>query len=307
MKKWILRIMCLIVLLSLCLPLTVSAVKLNHDRASSLTLVYQYEGVAFEGLQIKTYLVADLGENVYDMNLTGQFADYPVNIETVQSQSEWNVICDTLEAYIWADGLQPDATAVTDASGTVKFEGLKPGLYLTMPVTRLTEEATTEFLGFLTVIPDPREDGTLNYDVTAYPKATQHRPQDDDAIVMRVNKQWKDTGYQINRPESIQVDIYRNGEFVSTVDLSAANNWSHGWVALDDGSVWSAVEREVPPEYTVTIETIGDTIIITNVREGGGGPPDSGDTFVFWPYILGMCISGCGIILLAVSKKKAKA
>ncbi len=307
MKNWIMRLLCVIVLLSLCLPVSAMASSLDHDKDASLTLVYQHEGVAFEGLEIKTYRVADVGENVYVLKLAGQFADYPVNIEGIQSQAEWNVICDTLESYIWADGLEPTASAITDAEGTVKFQGLKPGMYLTMPVTRLAEEATTEFFGFLTVIPAVQEDGNLNYDVTAYPKSTQYNPNDDDVRMLKVVKQWKDPGYQIDRPEHIRVDIYRNGEFKATVNLSPENNWSHSWVAADDGATWTAVEREVPDAYTVTVEYKDDTIILTNTRKGDDSPPDSGDTFVFWPYILGMCISGFGIILLAVSKKKAKA
>ncbi len=306
MKKWILWLLCAVALLSFCLPATASAAGIEPDKDASLTLVYQHEGLVYEGLEIRTYRVADVANN-FVISLSGDFADYPVKVYGITSQAEWNVTYQTLEAYIWADGLKPTATALTDENGCVKFEGLNAGMYLTMPVTHLAEAGITEFFGFLTVIPNPEDDGTLNYDVTAYPKSTDFNPEDGDSIPMRVVKQWKDSGFQVFRPEFVKVDIYRNGEYKTTVNLSAENNWSYGWVVPDDGAVWTAVEREIPPKYTVTIETKENTIILTNVREGDVPPPPNGDTTVLWPYILVMCISGCLVILLAMKTKKAQA
>ncbi len=305
MNKWILRLICAAVLLALCLPLSVaaSAATIDNEKDASLTLVYQYDGVAYADLDIRTFRVADIAED-FSFTLSGQFAEYPVSLYGISSQAEWNVICQTLQAYVWADSLKPTASAVTDESGTVKFEKLTPGIYLTMPITHLAENFTTEFFGFLTVIPNPEDDGGLNYDVTAYPKSTQYDPEDGNSRNLRVVKQWKDSGFEEFRPKSVKVDIYRNGEFKSTVRLSAENNWSYGWTTEDDGAVWTAVEREIPPEYTVTIETKEDTFVLTNVRKGDDGPPDSGDTTVLWPYVMGMCLSGCVVILLAVSRKK---
>ncbi len=305
MKKWIVRLVCVAVLLSLCLPMSVTAaIEQNHP--ASLTLVYQHDGVAYEDLEIRIFRVADISDE-YDFTLSGQFADYPVQLYHITSQAEWKVICQTLESYIWADGLVPTATAATDEKGTVQFENLTPGMYLTMPITHLGQDFTTEFYGFLTVIPDPVEDGSLNYDVTAYPKSSQYNPGYGDSRSLKVVKQWKDSGFEEHRPDSVKVDIYRDGVFVTTVKLSAENNWSYGWTTEADDAVWTAVERDIPPEYTVTIETKDDTIILTNVRTGEDDPPKSGDSTVLWPYVLGMCVSGCLIVLLALSRKKKAA
>ncbi len=306
MKKWILWMLCAIALLSFCLPVSVSAAAIEPEKDASLTLVYKHEGVVFEGLEIRTYRVADVKDD-FVISLAGDFADYPVKVYGITSQAEWNITYQTLEAYIWADGLKPTATAVTDAEGIVQFKGLTPGMYLTMPVTHLDESSVTDFFGFLTVIPNPEDDGSLNYDVTAYPKSSSFTPEDGDSIPMRVVKQWKDSGYQEYRPESVQVDIYRNGEYKTSVSLSAENNWSYDWIVPDDGAVWTAVERDVPPKYSVTIETKDNTIILTNVREGDVPPPPTGDTTVLWPFILVMCISGCLVILFAMKTKKAQA
>ncbi len=304
MKKWILRLLCVTVLLSLCLSVPMAAAaEIDPGQEASLTVVYQYSGEAYEGLEIRLFRVADVGDD-FAFSLSGQFAAYPVSLEGITSQTEWKVICQTLEAYVWADGLTPTATVVTDANGTVKFENLTPGLYLATTINHLGETGIVEFSGFLTVLPGLAEDGSLNYQVTAHPKASQFTPQDGESRTLRVVKQWKDSGYEEHRPDSVTVDIYRDGVFMTAVQLSPENNWSYSWTAEADGAKWTAVEREIPPEYTVTIEHKGDTVILTNVRDSENPPPPTGDTFVAWPYILVMCISGCAIILLVLWQNK---
>ncbi len=305
MRKWIVWFLSAVVLMSVFLPMTVtaSAATIQQDKDASLTLVYQHEGEVFQGLQIKTYRVADVADN-FVLALTGDFKDYPVKVYGITSQSEWNTICQTLQAYILADGIVHTAMGTTDETGKVTFEGLTPGMYLTMPISHLGEDKTTEFQGFLTVIPNPEEDGSLNYDVTAYPKCSQFVPGGDDRQ-MKVIKQWKDTGFEEYRPKSVKVDIYRDGTFKTTVSLSAENNWCYSWTADDDGAVWTAVEREIPLEYTVTIENKDNTIILTNVRGDNPPTPPLGDSMILWPYIFGMFISGFLVIMLAVRKKKA--
>ncbi len=305
MRKWMIWFLSAVMLISVFLPMTVtaSAATIQQDKDASLTLVYQYDGEAFQGLQIKTYRVADVTDD-FAFALTGDFKDYPVKLYGITSQTEWNTICQTLQSYILADAIAYTAVGTTDEDGKVKFEELTPGMYLTMPVTYLGESKTTEFQGFLTVIPNPEEDGSLNYDVTAYPKCSQYVPDGDDRQ-MKVIKQWKDSGFEEYRPKSVKADIYRDGVFKTTVTLSAENNWCYSWTAANDGAVWTAVEREIPLEYTVTIEYKDDTIILTNVREDDPPTPPLGDSMILWPYILGMFVSGFLVIMLALSKKKA--
>ncbi len=308
MKKWILRAICGAVLLVLCLSVSavVSATTIDQQKEASLTLEYKYNGEAFPDLEIRTYHVADVGDD-YAFTLTEPFAQYPVELHDIKSQTEWNLIFQTLESYIWADGLGPTVTALTDGEGRVQFEKLRPGVYLTMPVAHLGEKTTTEFMGFMTVIPDIRRDGELNYDVVAYPKSTQYSPNDGDSRSLRVMKQWKDMGFEESRPDSVKVDIFRDGKFMTTIHLSAANNWSYGWTTENDGTQWTAVERDVPAQYKLTIEYKGDAIILTNVHKETVPPPTCGDATVLWPYILLMCFSGCVVILFALGRKRKAA
>ncbi len=274
-----------------------SADAFDPGRTASLTLVYKYEGNAYEGLPINTYFVAEVDSEL-KFKLADDFAAYPVEVNGIRSQGEWRLLGDTLASYIIADKPAPAASALTDASGTVKFEGLRPGLYLTLGVSRLDENAITDFETFFSVIPYPETDGSYNYNVTAYPKASGFVPGDNDSKMMKVVKQWKDgSGLIEHRPASVKVDIYNNGVYKTTVTLSSENNWTYSWVSPIDGTSWTAVEREVPSGYTVTIENNGDTIIVTNVRAEGGDTP-TGDIAVKWVYMA--ALSFTGIILMAI-------
>jgi hypothetical protein len=302
MKKVIVLVLTIIVI-AMVLPVSVCAITpIDVDRASSLTLQYRYNGESFADLEIRTYLVAEIyADGTYE--LTGDFKDYPVNIYGITSQTEWRQVTTTLAAYATADGLAPTYTKITDDSGTVVFDPIRTGMYLTLAVRVEKEGRVTLFESFLTSVPNPDEKGEMQYDVTAYPKCDQYVPTPEE-IEYKVVKQWKDSGNTHARPDEVQVDILKNGELQSTEILSAENNWCYSWSAPDDGSKWQAVERQIAEVYTVTIEENGTTILITNVYNVPEPPPQTGETTVLWHYVLAMCIAGGVILALAIGRKR---
>ena len=169
-------------------------------------------------------------------------------------------------------------------------------MYLTRSVRCEGEEQTVVFESFLTVVPIPDDNGNI-YDVTAIPKASTFTP-DDGEVTYTVVKHWRDNGATGLRPESIQVDIIKDGVHHSTEILNKENNWSYSWTCPDDGATWQAVERGVHGKYTVTSLSNADTIVITNTLDyDDPTAPPMGTTTVIWPYILLLCFSG-GIFLL---------
>ncbi|MBQ2729622.1 MAG: Cna B-type domain-containing protein [Clostridia bacterium] len=286
--------------------ITVCAINpVETDRASSLTLKYSHNGKNYDNIEISTYRIADVEENGV-FTLTERFKDYYINIYDITSQAEWEKITQTAASYISADKLLPDAKAVTDEEGVVKFSGIKPGMYLTMSVRVENNGEITIFEDFITLIPQTDGKGVHNYDVSAFPKCRSYVPA-PEKIEYKVVKQWKDNGFSDKRPESIEIEIIRNGNVVSVQKLAADNNWSYKWTAPDDGSRWQAVERNVPEGYTVSMVESGRTIIITNsYTEQSVTPPQTGDISVTWPYVVTMCISGGLIILLAIWSKRTE-
>lgn len=308
MKKTIFRLnMFLLITIFIALS-TVSVYAVNvvdPQMKSSLALQYKYDDEYLEGVEIKTYRIAEVFADG-TFALCGQFKDYPVNIQGVTSKNEWNDIASTLSAFVAADNLEPTYSEITNSNGTVEFKDILPGFYLTLSVEVEAPKQTIIFDSFLTVLPQKMDDGAYNYDVVAYPKGDIYIPQEKD-ISKKVVKQWKDSGFTEKRPEYIEVDILKDGVIQSTQKLSSENNWSYSWTVKDDGSKWQAVERKVAEKYTVTVVEDGNTIIVTNAYvTTDDGPPKTGYTFILWPYILGLCISGGALITLAAWRKRSE-
>ncbi len=304
MKKLISALLAFILIFALSVA-TLGANPIDTEKESSLTLTYKYNDKFFEGLEIKTFRIADAFEDG-TFELCAPFDSMPVSIHGITTQSEWAVVTSTLASYAKADKLEPAAKALTDAEGTVKFENLTPGMYLTLAVKYETEEEITKFESFITVIPSSDSEGNHNYDVTAYPKCESFKPTVDE-ITYKIVKQWADTGYTDKRPAEIEIDILRDGEIYATEKLTSEGNWSYSWTCPNDGAEWQAVERNVPEKYTVTVTSKAKTIVITNTyADPDSSAPQTGDTLVLWPYILIMSFAGILTVAVAIWRKRTE-
>ena len=294
------RVISLVFVLLFLLPFTAKAVNpIDPAHPSSLTLQYACQGEPFGGLQIRSYRIAQVHADG-SFELTDVFSPLPVSLDGITSQSQWKEITSTLAAYIQADGLEAELTGLTDETGTVAFTDILPGIYLTLLVQVKTDTQITTFENFLTVIPQSVDGEEHNYQVTAIPKC-QTEPITQDNLSMKVLKQWKDSGHSKDRPQSVSVEIYKDGQLHTEQTLSGANDWTYSWTAPNDGSQWQVVERDVPQDYRVTVTKTDTTFIITNThKDAYEPPPKTGDTTVLWPYMLAMGISGAGLILVGL-------
>ena len=307
MRKIVSACMCLVLTgLMLCIlfPCAVNAASaVDPARSCALDLEYAYGGKGFAGLDIRIFRIAEVFEDG-TYQLTGDFSDYPVNLYDITSQTEWKTIASTLSAYVAADELEAAATLQTDAEGKVHFDALQTGMYLTLSVKADTDKEICTFESFLICLPNFDEQGEPFYEVTAAPKCEIYEPKPEN-VEFKIIKQWKDAGNTDKRPGSVTVEILKDGKRVSIQILSTDNNWSYRWTAPDDGSVWQAVEREVPEDYKVAVVVSGHTIVVTNVYDYGyETPPDTGVTTVLWPYVLLMCLSGLVILILGLGRRK---
>lgn len=306
MKKRILSaVLAIFLLISVFSSSAMAITPIDTARPSSITLQYTHGGKYFAGLEIRTYRIAEVfADGTYA--LVGDFAGYPVKIYDVTSQSEWRKIASTLASYAEADGILPTCSAVTDERGIVSFTDILPGMYLTLSVTSTDGGCVTVFETFLTVVPHPSDSGDHDYDVTAFPKCDSYTEETD--VEYKVIKLWSGDGSSQGRPDCVVVDILKDGVLHTTKELSSANDWTYSWIADNDGSVWSAVEREVPDGYTVTSVREGNTFIITNSYVVDiPDSPQTGDVAVSWPYALAMFISGGAVVILTIWRKRRDA
>ena len=271
---------------------------LDTDQPCKLTVVYQYNGVAFAGLTVKLYHVADVSAD-FQYTLTSPFLSTGLTLNGIRTNSEWNVIRTTLEAHIVASSVSENMATATDEGGQACFESLRPGLYLAVP----TNTADHRFDPALIALPALGSDGLWQYDLTVASKGAPVPPAQEE-ITYKVLKLWKDSGNHSSRPKQIEVEIFRNGKSYQTVILSEENRWSYSWTAEDDGAQWMVAERNVPAGYTVTLDKREASFVLTNTKSQDPGRPGTGDTANLLVYVLLMLASGISLVALGIFWRK---
>ena len=277
------------------------------EKACTLTISYCYDGAAFADAPVKLYKIADVSADCR-YTLTPAFADSALVINGIRAQGEWNAIRTTLEAYILAYDIQADRTIATNTDGQVCFETLETGLYLAVVGEVAQGDLRCYFASALVSLPGLGTDGYWQYEVEVQAKAEALPPVDPDEIIdLKVLKLWKGDEGRNDRPESVEIEIFRNGVSYETVVLSDKNNWCYNWSAKDDGANWMVVERNVPAGYIMTVEERELSFVVTNTLDTSEppiNPPDTGDTFNLLVPILLLGISGSALLLFGIAGKR---
>lgn len=309
----------IVLLFLVLLPCRVQAVStadakefISVEEKCSLTVCYGYDGTQFSDLSVKLYKVADVSED-FQYTLTTPFQSSALTLNGVSSNSEWNVIRSSLEAYILANHIPAHTSGVTDSTGRVFFSNLVPGLYLVIPENKTENPPHVVFDSALVALPGLNPDGFWQYQVTVNSKAELLPPvEPDEEIQYKILKLWRGDNNDSRRPKKIEVEIFRNGIVHETVTLSEENHWTYTWTAKNDSAEWMVVERNVPTGYTATLEKRSATFILTNTRiqdspvKPWGDTPKTGDTSNIFFYMTMMYLSGTLLILLGIPGKRKR-
>lgn len=218
------------------------------DGGSALTISYAYSDVGFS-----VYRVAEEVNGQYQF--TKDFEGCGADLD-VKYNSEREALISALSAYVKANAVAPTASGRTDSAGKLIFDGLMNGMYLILG--ERSEDSTQYHF--------PAESlATLTGDLTVEIK---HDDVDKPVIppittFVTVTKTW-DVPEGTETPDSVTVDLLRDGEVYNTVKLDESNNWTHIWSKLAPGHDWTVRETDVPDGYTSSIERIGTTFRITN-------------------------------------------
>ena len=275
------------------------------DQECSLTVSFCYGQTAFANAQVKLYRIAEVSAD-FQYTLISSFETSGLILNGIQSNGEWNVVRSTLEAYILAYGVQPDAVTTTDENGQVYFEALPTGLYLVTIGQVVQDELHFRFDSALVALPGLGQDGYWQYQVAVNAKGEVLPPVDpDEEKELKVLKLWKGDEGRTDRPPSVEVEIFRNGTSYETVILSEQNHWAYSWTVKDDGAAWTVIERNIPEGYTMTVETRESSFVLTNTWPTiPEEPPKAGDTTTIMFYVVLMIISGAMLVVLGLMRKR---
>lgn len=321
------RLVITAILICLCLfllPCNVSAVftsdavePISTEQECTLTLLYSCNGQAFSNVPVKLYRVASVTSSA-QYTPTSAFGVSGLNLNGIRTSGEWNVIRATLESHILANTIAADISASTDENGYAVIESLQPGLYLLSEMCVEDNGWSYAFDSALISLPGLSENGLWQYQITVTPKPTVLPPiGPDETIQYKILKLWKDEADKTARPQSVDVEIFRDGVSYQLVSLTEDTQWSYSWTAEKDGSDWMITERNIPSGYTVTVEERTTTFILTNTLGSEDPPsedpkeekpspnsPKTGDSSNILFYTILMYVSGCLLILLGIVGKK---
>ena len=310
-----------LLIICLCLslaPFTASAIStsdaaepISTQRECTLTISYRCNNTVFPDILVKLYKVAEISSDC-QYTLASAFEDTNLTINGIQAMSDWRAIRQTLDAHILTGNIEADFTAMTDKNGNVRFEGLEPGLYLTVGEYVTVGDMIYAFDSSLFAIPGLGTDGLWQYDLSAVAKAEAIPPIGSDEIIeLKVVKLWKDENKKESRPEAVSVDIYRNAQIYKTITLSEENNWTYNWSTKDANAVWKVVEKDVPEGYTMTVEEREASFVLTNTLiddndPPGGSAPQTGETTNIMFYVIVFIAAGIFLVIIGLTGKKKR-
>ena len=125
-----------------------------------------------------------------------------------------------------------------------------------------------KYAGGQEIIYTVTENTVANYSTTidGYNLTNDYTPGQTSLTVTKV---WDDNNDQDGlRPDSIQVQLYANGEVLGEpVTLTAAEKWTHTWTELDENLTYTVKENSTVDGYTATISDVENgNVTITNTH-----------------------------------------
>ena len=270
MKK--LRRMLLLLAMALLLPVCAKAADNN-----SIAVLHTREGEGVSGVEFSIYAV--------DPSHKDAASAYTAVLEAKQ---------------------EPLAVKETDTLGKLQFTGLKDGTYLLKG--KAYSDGTSVSTFEMSLVTMPWKDGDTAYrEVVLTPKFTLR--EETQEVKWRILIVWKDEENPRYRPDSVTVDIYRNGILVDTVVLTDEDNWQYTWTDDDPLAEYYVVET-VPDHYELTPTREGNTFILTHTlkepdptepTKPADKLPQTGQ--LWWPVPL-LAMVGCCLLLTGWLRRK---
>ncbi len=288
----------------------VDVTRVDQNVRGSITLSYREDGETnpLSGVKAQAFCIAniDLGYSPVDrfaslLRQVGWSQAVVPQANREFTHEDWDKLAATVAEYVAADGMNPDFSGISDASGDVTFTDLKPCIYLVVTDSFVTSDQMVRytFKPLLTSVPSATEDGNFTYETKAVPKFQTEvigHPKD-----YKVVKLWNDAAIRQSRPTKVALEIYQDDELWQRVDLSQDNNWMFAWTDPAGVHTYRVVERDIPDSYTVTNEVSGTTFKIINAGPDSHKPwPKTGFDGFNRLFFGGVTLSELGVFLVLV-------
>lgn len=256
-------------------PVKASAADLEANCTLDLYFIVGDEDHPMDGVTFHFYRVKEVEADGTLGKYTQNFQEAATTItgKDLNDSEAMRKNAQSLLSFVAGHSIVPDHTKETDGEGGIHLTGLEPGCYLIQGSSKtyngMIYTPTTVLITLSAAQPNVATRVKYGAEAISYPDPTVQR---------HVLKVWEDEGNEEKRPESVTVDLFRDGALYASVDLSAENNWRHDWTGLAAGHDWQVAEREVEG-YTVSVSQTGNTFaatfVITNTIDEDLEDPDT--------------------------------
>lgn len=234
------------------LPLMAMAQQLDlHQTGSiSVALVSQDGTQPMEGAELSVFHVATV---VADKNgtLLYTYTDAFADCGTALDDPE---LGKTLDTFVSGQNISAQKV-VTDSNGKAICKDLPLGLYFVKQTGAV--EGFAPCTSLLVTLPLKTDSG-LVYNVDASPKTDVAR-----LVSITVKKIWN-TDSSTPLPNSVTVQLLRDGTVVETATLNKQNDWQTTYPNMPESDAYSIKEVHVPKGYTATYTQKGYVFTVTN-------------------------------------------
>ena len=191
---------------------------ISLSEKTSLTISYTYNEIAFSGVEVKLYKIANLSKNC-EFSFTESFKNSNLTLNGITSADEWNIIRSTLENFIFSNNIEAKTIKTTDQSGNVFFDSLEIGLYLAVSENVIKDNTVYYLDSALITLPTLNENALWQYDVKINSKVEAiPTPSPEEKTEYKISKLWQGDNIKI-RPKSIEVEIYNDKTLYKKVTL----------------------------------------------------------------------------------------
>ena len=319
-----------ILLLLLLFP-TVRAEEPAAQRQGSLTVRLEHSYTSdgqtrgIPNVEIRLYLVADMDDNGR-MTASEAFQSFAGSLEGVMTQENWEKLIPELTQTVEANAIPVTVQQRSDAAGSVRLEGLSPGLYLACFGNGTHPDRPAITVGFqstLVALPyrgegnaqmqDLENHDQWDYDYTILPKSFEAQ------VIDRIQKLWKDNqDAKKLRPKELNVELEYADGTVQKLVLNAENGWILEFTPASASAVVALREPTLPKGYVYRgFSCVGATVQFTNELTPDSesptpinpspdpkpGLPYTGQ--LWWPVPV-LLVSGAVLILLGLLQRKRK-
>lgn len=290
---------CKILILLLSVLFAVIPVSAQED-GRVLKVYFHDNGKALEGAEFNVYFLAQKNSNG-EITVSEDFKDYKDEIKENSTLA--------LEGYVLRDKIAPDFTGVVNSCGYAEFKVKQEGLYLVVGKRFTSGNKAYDALPFTVYIETENVEADVKYSV--------HENIKNSVTSLKVLKVWSDEGFEKNRPQTVTVQLLKDGEIYDVVILGDDNNWCFEWKNLSSENRWICVEKKVNG-YFASVEQEGNKIVLTNtyvtVMQAPANSPSSGtskpslpQTGMLWgPVALTATVGSLLIIAGLLLKKREK-